>query len=193
MIRINLLPFRAARRQENIRRQISVFVLSLFFTCACLFYYNIHLNRKIETLQSDIKRANTELASFKKIIAEINDIQKKLKILETKMGVIQNLEAGRTQAANLLNTLPETLVPERMWFTSLNDTRSQVIIQGIAMDNQTAADFMVRLEKSGLFSSVKLKAIKQQGVGGGVMLKNFEMICQKKPLKPAADKKKSAK
>jgi type IV pilus assembly protein PilN len=193
MIRINLLPFRAARRQENIRRQISVFMLSLFFTAVCMFYFNIHLNRKIDSLQTDIKRTKSELASFQKIIAEINDIQKKLKVLETKMQVIQNLEAGRVEAVNLLNILPETVVPERMWFTSLNDTRSQVIIQGIAMDNQTAADFMIRLEKSTLFSSVRLKALKQQGVGGGVVLKNFELICTKKPPTPAAAKKKSAK
>ena len=29
MIRINLLPFRAARKKENVRRQVSVFLLSL--------------------------------------------------------------------------------------------------------------------------------------------------------------------
>ena len=31
MIRINLLPFRAARKKENVRRQISLFLLSLAF------------------------------------------------------------------------------------------------------------------------------------------------------------------
>jgi type IV pilus assembly protein PilN len=29
MIRINLLPFRAARKKENIRRQLSIYVLSV--------------------------------------------------------------------------------------------------------------------------------------------------------------------
>ena len=40
MIRINLLPFRAARKKENIRRQVSIFLLSLAFLLIILFYYN---------------------------------------------------------------------------------------------------------------------------------------------------------
>ena len=32
MIRINLLPFRSTRQKENIRRQLSVFLLSIILT-----------------------------------------------------------------------------------------------------------------------------------------------------------------
>jgi len=44
MIRINLLPFRAARKKENIRRQISVFVLSV--VCLALLMGFVFLNFK---------------------------------------------------------------------------------------------------------------------------------------------------
>ena len=37
MIRINLLPFRAARRKENIRRQVSVFLLMIIFALTVYF------------------------------------------------------------------------------------------------------------------------------------------------------------
>jgi type IV pilus assembly protein PilN len=36
MIRINLLPFRAARKRENIRRQISVYIGIVILTLAVI-------------------------------------------------------------------------------------------------------------------------------------------------------------
>ena len=56
MIRINLLPFRAARKKENIRRQVSIFVLSLAFLLIILFYYNWNLGSKIDGLNAQIKQ-----------------------------------------------------------------------------------------------------------------------------------------
>ena len=52
MIRINLLPFRAARKKENIRRQVSIFLLSLVFLLIILFYYNSSLSSQIDGLKS---------------------------------------------------------------------------------------------------------------------------------------------
>ena len=62
MIRINLLPFRAARKKENIRRQASIFMLSLVFLLIIFFYYNFSLSNKIDSLNTDIKNTKTELA-----------------------------------------------------------------------------------------------------------------------------------
>ena len=61
MIRINLLPFRAARKKENIRRQVSIFLLSLAFMLIILFYFNFSLNSKIGNLNSNIKATNSDL------------------------------------------------------------------------------------------------------------------------------------
>lgn len=38
MIRINLLPYRAAQKKENIRRQISIFLLLLILMTLALFF-----------------------------------------------------------------------------------------------------------------------------------------------------------
>ena len=39
MIRINLLPFRSTRKKENIRRQLSIFVLSLILAVVAYFSF----------------------------------------------------------------------------------------------------------------------------------------------------------
>jgi type IV pilus assembly protein PilN len=51
MIRINLLPFRAARKKENIRRQISIYVLSVAFLFIVMIYFFLQLNSTLNGLK----------------------------------------------------------------------------------------------------------------------------------------------
>jgi len=178
MIRINLLPFRAARKKENIRRQISVFLLSFFLMLAVLIYYNIHLGGRIKDLRTDVDATKNEVAKFQKITKQIEDIKKKLAVLEKKTEVIRKLETNRFEPVEMLDNMSGKIIANRMWFTSLNDQPQNVRIDGIALDNKTVADFMTRLEGTGLFGSVRLQTI-QKHVVKGSGLKKFSITCSK--------------
>ncbi|MGD8970892.1 MAG: pilus assembly protein PilN, partial [Desulfobacterales bacterium] len=102
MIRINLLPFRAARKKENIRRQFSVFLLSFFLMLAVLIYYNIHLGGQIKDLKTDVDATKNEVAKFQKITKQIEEIKQKLAILEKKTEVIRKLETNRFEPVEML-------------------------------------------------------------------------------------------
>ena len=181
MIRINLLPFRAARKKENVRRQASIFLLSLAFLLIILFYYNFSLNSKIDNLTSTIAKTKTELDKYKKINKEIAQIKKKLNNLKRKMAVMEMLEANRFEPTRLLDTMTQVIVPKRMWFTGMQSKGKKVQINGIALDNKTVADFMVRLENCGLFKEVDLKNLKRKKLRKS-KLKSFQITCIKKPL-----------
>ena len=180
MIRINLLPFRAARKKENIRRQVSIFVLSLAFMLIVLFYYNWTLGNKIDNLNAQIKHTKDELTKYDKINKEIAEIKKKLSNLKKKMAVMETLEANRFEPTRLMDTMTQVIVPKRMWFTRMDSKDQRVTINGIALDNKTVADFMVRLEKSGMFSDVDLNTLKQRKVEKN-NFKSFQISCMKKP------------
>jgi type IV pilus assembly protein PilN len=180
MIRINLLPFRAARKKENIRRQASIFLLSLAFLLIVLFYYNWSLGSKISGLSAKIKETQGELTKYNEINKEIASIKKKLSNLKKKMAVMDTLEANRFEPTYLMDVMTQVIVPKRMWFTSMESKNNMVKISGIALDNKTVADFMVRLEKSGLFNEVDLKTLKQRKVQKS-NLKSFQINCKKKP------------
>ena len=192
MIRINLLPFRAARKKENIRRQVSIFLLSLAFMLIVLFYYNWSLGSKIDGLSAKINQTKTELKKYNKINKEIATIKKKLSNLKKKMAVMDTLEANRFEPTRLLDVMTQVIVPRRMWFTSLQSKGKTVKINGIALDNKTVADFMVRLENSGLFREVDLKTLKQRKVRKS-NLKSFQINCKKRPQKKLAKKKSKTK
>ena len=178
MIRINLLPFRKARKKENVRQQVSIFILVVIFLTLGMSYLVLTLNRKIEDFDNRIKISTKQLSELTVLTNEIDDIKKKLDTIKKKIAVIKNLEQNRKSSVILLDTMTSMVIPGRMWFASLSATSDSVVINGLALDNKTVADFMIKLEGSKLFSSVSLKTIKQQAIKD-VVLKNFEISCRK--------------
>jgi len=187
MIRINLLPFRTDRKKENVRRQLSLFLLSLILVLIVLVYYNFSLNSRIGKLSNKITTTKTELQRYNEINKEIARIKKNLETLRKKMAVIEQLESDRHAPVRLLDTMTQVLMAKRMWFTKLEVQEKLVRINGIALDNKTVADFMVRLQNCGLFSNVNLKTLKRQLVQKS-NLKSFQIICTKvAPQQPKAE------
>ncbi len=178
MIRINLLPFRAARKKENVRRQFSVFLLSLALIVVVLIFAQTILAGKINQLNDQITYTKSEIEKYAKINEEIQTIKKKIEVLNKKIEVIKNLEANRTEPVKLLDAMTGLTVVNRMWFTDFSSKDGTVTIDGIALDNKTVADFMTRLEKSNLFSVVNLKTLRQTTFQQ-INMKTFSINCNK--------------
>ena len=206
MIRINLLPYRAARRKENIRKQISIFFFSFLLVVVIGLFYNMRLQKKIDDLNTKIKNNKIMLAKFEKQAKEVDRIKNAFNNLEKKTGVIKNLEIKRKAAVCLLDNMTKVVAEhtsisgsdslsdkddtpvKRLWFTNFQAKGNNVGIKGIAMDNKTVADFMTRLENSKLYKNVNLKTLKQQKITK-LNLKNFDITCIKISLNNTESKK----
>lgn len=187
MIRINLLPFRSTRKKENIRRQLSVFVLSVILTVIGLFGVNLFLDSRVDELKQRIGSTKAELEKYDKINKEIAEIKKKLDNLNKKMAVIRELEVSRYEPVRLMETINQVLVEKRMWLTALKYSTRDVSVSGLALDDKTVADFMLRLEGSGMYSKVDLKGLKQVEIQK-TQVKSFEVSCVRKPIETAEAK-----
>ena len=189
MIRINLLPFRAARKKENIRHQISIFVLMFVLTAVTLAYYNGTLNDKITTLETEIQVKKRELASYQKSVQEIQQIKKRLADLQNKTRIINQLNVNREWPLSILDSINDLIIEKRMWLTSLRLSGRNISIKGIALDNKTVADFMTRLEDSKLYTNINLQTVNQKTILK-YNLKSFDISCQRAaPQLTAAAKK----
>ena len=120
MIRINLLPFRAARKKENVRRQVSMFLLSVAMVVLALFYYNSHMAAQVRDLTADAESKRSELKTYEKKNREVAVLKKQLDILLKKTEVIESLAANREEAVRLMDTMTQVVVPDRMWLTSFS-------------------------------------------------------------------------
>jgi len=158
MIRINLLPFRAAKRRENIRRQITVYALVIVFTLSIIGYYFIQLSSKVSSLKEKENKINVDLATYKKELDEIKQLESKIKEIKVKLDVIKKLEEGKAGPVLLLDELAMAVPKYKLWLKSFNESKGSLSLSGTAMDNETVALFMDNLKKSEHITSVDLES-----------------------------------
>ncbi|OFZ65928.1 MAG: pilus assembly protein PilN [Bdellovibrionales bacterium RIFOXYB2_FULL_36_6] len=178
MIKINLLPFRIARKKENIRRQISIFFLLILFTLVLMFWHTQALDKQILEIKDKIEQTNQQITKYKEKADRVTQIKNDLKALDEKLVIVSSLKKEKEKHFILFKSMPDLVVPERMWLESFKTDSSGLIINGIAFDNPTIAEFMEQLEQSKLFSKVDLKTAKMKIFKDDVMLKSFEIMCQ---------------
>jgi type IV pilus assembly protein PilN len=191
MIKINLLPFRAARKKENVRRQVSMFLLTVAFVSVALFYYNSHLADKVVDLTADVALREEELRTYQKKNREVAALKKQLEILVKKTEVIESLAVKREEAVRLMDTMTRVVVPDRMWLTSFSASETQISLSGTAIDNRTIAEFMLRLEAVDRFNNVTLQSSRQVQIQSNLYLKQFSIVFDKSPLELAPEESKS--
>ncbi len=177
MIRINLLPFRAARSKENIRRQVSVFLLSMVLLVVILVIVNSHLGGRVETLEERLGDLQAEVEIYEERAQQVEKFKEELEELNKKIDIVNDLKALRKDPPELLAELTELVVSGRMQLLSMSFSQTQLRMEGLAMDNETIAVFMRRLEQSDRFSSVTLSRSAQQ-MEQGVEMKRFGISCR---------------
>ena len=159
MIRINLLPFRAARKRENIRRQVTISALFVVFSIVLMIYILVERNTKLSELKDTENDKRVELAKFQKDLKEIKDLERQTKEIETKLNVIKDLEKGKTGPVRLLDELSQAIPRDQLFLKSLKEKGGSLSLSGTAMDNETVALFMDNLKKSEHITSVELQGV----------------------------------
>jgi type IV pilus assembly protein PilN len=175
MIEINLLPIRAARKRETFRSQVTIFILIILLTFACIGFLKWNLNQRERRVDTEIDAVKKEIARLNEVVGEVDRLKKDKERLERKLAVIEKLEQGRLTAARILDELSQK-IPEKIWFESLARKGNTIEISGVALDNETIANFMTVLERSSQFSGVELDVTKQV-TSEGLKLKEFSVRC----------------
>ena len=160
MIRINLFPFRAARKKENIRRQLMVYGLSVLLLFCIMGYTFFYLTSTLSGLKEDQKRIEDELKTYEKTIKSIAELEKKIKEIRAKLEVIRELEKNKTGPVHLLDEIAMAVPKEKLWLSSMKENKGNLTLTGTAMDNETVALFMTNLEQSEYISTVDLQSAK---------------------------------
>lgn len=160
MIRINLLPFRAARKKENIRRQITIYALVVVLLFTIMGYYSVQLHSTLSNLKEKEKSVEAELNTYQQTVKKINQLEKKIKEIKAKLTVIQQLEKNKTGPVRLLEEIAIAVPKDKLWLSSFKESNGLLNLTGTAMDNETVALFMTNLEKSEHITGVNLKSTK---------------------------------
>lgn len=177
MIRINLLPFRAARKRENVRRQIGIYIAAVVIVLAATLIYSQRLFSELSTKTEEKNKVNAELGKYQKTLATVKQLEKQIKEINTKLGVIKTLEEGKTGPVLLLGELADAVPKDKLWLKSLSESGGTLNLSGTAMDNATVALFMNNLKSKKHITSVELKSAKIRNVGR-LRVSDFSLTCK---------------
>src|SRR5512136_1020414 len=116
MIKINLLPVRAAKKKETAKQQLTIYFASVlgFLAVAVAFY--VFLQAKISSTREEITRSENKIEELKVKIGKINDLKKLKDEVRKKLDVLTLLRKGKVGPVHRLATLSEA-APDRLWLT----------------------------------------------------------------------------
>lgn len=176
MIRINLLPVRAAQKKEALRGQMAILGLSLLGTILACGGVYATMAMQIGTEKEAKSAKEAELQQLKKTIGEVDRFKKLQNDLQEKLSVLETLKQGKTGPVRLLDSLSSAL-PDKLWLTSFKESGGKINITGLGMNEETVAVFMRNLEESPTFRNVELQVTEQTSQGEGPLLQKFELSC----------------
>jgi len=187
MIRINLLPLRAARKKETAIQQIVIFCASLAVVLVVIVSMYFHQKMKITITKEEISTATSKITELKKKIGKLEELKTLQIQVRKKLDILTQLRKNKTGPAHRLATLSD-ITPDQLWLTSYGENGQDIKISGIALSEDLLAGFMRRLEASEDFTGVEL-IVSEQSEQSGAKLKRFELSCKLRPQIDTATKK----
>ena len=183
MIRINLLPIKAAKRREQGQRQIlvgaAVFTIALV---SVIVFHNVQA-AKIQDVRTENQKTSAAIARLKAEIGDYELVKAQRDELIRQRDAIKRLQANRSGPVWMMRELSDILTkgkgpsfnkeqyeemlkrnpnagfnpnwePKRVWLLSYEEKAHQVKIRGAAKSDEDVAEFLKRLKESAFFSDV---------------------------------------
>lgn len=185
MIRVNLLPReeKAQRKSFSIDLKLGDMVLpGAVLGLATLVIAGTVMSQRttVTGLEKSIEQVDNESRALAPQIARVNQLAQERAELDLRMGIIHQLESGRTQSVRLMDELAKC-VPDHLWLTgATQDAATTLSLEGVTYSNLVVSDFMARLERSDLFSNVEL-SVAEKGTVSEKSVVKFRLTCNVTP------------
>jgi len=191
VIRINLLPWREARRKAQ-RQHLGVLggmvaVLGLLIVGAVHLTIAGYISAQSERNEY-LKRENTRLD---KEIEEIKKLRTEIAALLARKQIIERLQADRAQAVYLLQELVQQ-VPDGVYLKAIRQTGLKVNLSGYSQSNARVSTLMRNLSGSPYLENPELVEIKAVTLGNK-RVSEFNMNVSLRPLATEQDASKAGK
>jgi type IV pilus assembly protein PilN len=175
MIRINLIPTKAARKKEGAILQLVTGAIAIGIALVVCWWINRDIEKKIQAEQLVQAELNAKINQLQSIIAEVEDYKKKQRDLEAKINTIKDLNEKRSGPVKFLDEFT-TVLPRKAWVTNFRETDKQLTLEGAAIDGASVSDFIDSLRSSRFFYNVQLIQV-QQASEQGKKVQRFNITC----------------
>ena len=164
MTRINLLPWRAARRKQKKEEFLALTLLALFTTATIFTFVHFDIAGRIDYQNRRNQFLQTEITGLDKSIKEIEELESKKKRLLSRMEIIQRLQSSRPEIVHLFDELART-IPEGVYLNDLAQSEQNLTMNGMAQSNARVSAYMRNLESSPWLKEPMLSVIERKTEG----------------------------
>jgi type IV pilus assembly protein PilN len=165
MARINLLPWREARRKRHQRDFAVAGGVALAFTALLALLVHLQIEAWIAAQQSRNQFLTEQIRKLDREIKEIQALEETKAGLLARMNIIQQLQQSRPEVVRLFDELVAA-IPEGVYLTKVEQTGRNVVVEGRAQSNARVSAFMRNVEGSAWIGSPRLLLIENKDKTG---------------------------
>ena len=183
MIRINLLPVKAAKRREQGQRQLLLGAIVFTLALVGVIVFHTAQASKINEIRAQNQKTSADIARLKSEIGDYELVKAQRDELIRQRDAIKRLQSNRSGPVWMMRELSDILTkgkgptfnkeqyeeaikrdpnagfnsnwePKRVWLLSYEEKAHAVKIKGAAKSDEDVAEFLKRLKLSAFFSDV---------------------------------------
>lgn len=177
MLKINLLPVRQLKKRAKAKTQLFGMVFLFLLVLVALGGTGFLQVQKISTLKGEIADLQKIKKSYQPTLDKIDKLRKDSEELVRRTEIIKKLKTDSSLTVRTLDEVANRVDNQRMWLVSLRQQTSSLSLSGVALDNQTIAQFMDNLKESLFIRNVALTNSSLKVVSGR-NLKSFQLNCK---------------
>ena len=141
MIRINLLPVRAAAKRESGRQFVVGGLLLLGMTVGANYFWYSNRNDERTRKEDEVAATKAKIAQLEKTIGEVNNINKRKKEVGEKLESLNKLRQQRGGPVRMLDAL-SSCTPKKVWIEEFGESNLAVRISGRGESLEDVSEFM---------------------------------------------------
>ena len=176
MIKINLLLARKEKRKAALGKELIVLIVSVVLLLGTLAFIQWELTKRKEDTYAQIAKTKNDIAYYKSLTTEVEKKKEEQRMLQNRLDIINSLRKQKASPAKVLDELSIDK-PEKLQLESLKKEGTKLGMEGIALDDETIANFMTSLRKSKLFKNVDL-IVDEQVEQSKMKFKKFILSCE---------------
>ena len=165
MIRINLLPVKELKAEVVRRRELMIGGVSLALTGVLILGVYAHQWRQVSTVEKELEELRKELQVLNVKAKDVTELQRKIKEFEGKNKVIDDINKKKSGPVRVMESLA-IATPSALWLTEFKEIGGNLTITGVAVDNQTIAEFLKALAAHAYFNNTELVETTQNQQAG---------------------------
>ena len=165
MIRINLLPVKELKAEVVRRRELMIGGVSLALTSVLILGVFAYQWRQATVFEKELDELRKELQVLNVKAKDVAELERKIKEFEGKNKVIDDINKKKSGPVRVMESLA-LATPSALWLTEFKETAGNLTITGVAVDNQTIAEFLKALASHAYFSNTELVETTQNQQAG---------------------------